>query len=122
MNIRSDLYLMSILEIPEEIEDRGKTSYRRFLEKARKPYPATYPTMRRWFGLHGFTTPNREQAYGIAFSLELSPEELNNLLTKGLLETGVQYNDYKEIIFLYGLANHRSYEEALGMIDEFEGC
>lgn len=121
MKIRSDLYLMKFLGLEKHLENREQMAYREFLQRARQPYPATYPTMRSWFGLNGLAVPGREQVYRIAFSLELSPEKLNDLLTKAIGEPGVQYSDYKEVIFTYGLQNHLSYDEALAMIDSFEG-
>lgn len=121
MNIHSDLYLLQFLEIEPDMEDSRRMAYQMFLKKAKKPYPATYPTMRRWFGLDGVSVPGREQAYKIAYSLEMSLEELSSFLTRGLEEVGIQYNDYKEVILAYGLQNSLSYQEALVMIDSFEG-
>lgn len=121
MKIRSDLYLMEFLGMEEQVEDREQMAYRAFLQRARQPYPATYPTMRSWFGLNGLAVPGREQVYKIAFSLQLSLKELDGMLKKAIGEPGVQYHDYKEMIFAYGLQNHLAYGDALAMIDSFEG-
>lgn len=81
---------------------------------------ASLPTMRRWFGINGYTKPGREQIYEICFALSLSGEDAEEFLRIGIHEPGVQFNDYHEIIYLYCLENHLSWETARKLQEQFE--
>ena len=67
------------LESCEEIsatEECGKEirkqAYQAFRKAAKGEKPADLHTMRRWFGLDGISSPNREMVFHIAISLKLS--------------------------------------------------
>lgn len=81
---------------------------------------ASLPTMRRWFGINGYTKPGREQVYEICFALSLSGKEAEEFLRIGIHEPGVQFNDYHEIIYLYCLENHLPWETAQNLLEQFE--
>ncbi len=63
---------------------------------------------------------DREHVIHMCFALSLEPDEAEEYLTKGLAEPSFQINDYYEILFLYGLYHHLSYEDCLKMADVFE--
>ena len=56
----------------------------------------------------------------ISFCLGFSVQRLNHFLQEGIGQPAAQYNDYREVIFLYCLDHHYSYEQALKMIDGYE--
>ena len=60
-------------------------------------------TIRAWFGLGKRSEPNREKMVQLAFALGLSHQELDEYLQKGLRMPGIQVNDYREMIYYYGL-------------------
>lgn len=90
---------------------RRKTGYIEF---------ASLPTMRRWFGINGYTQPMREQVYEICFALSLSGEDAEEFLRMGIHEPGVQFNDFHEIIYLYCLENCLPWEKAQDILKQFE--
>lgn len=81
---------------------------------------ASLPTMKRWFGIGGTAIPSRIKIYEICFALEADREELSDYLVQGLAEPDVQWNDYHEIIFLYGLEHNYSFERCECLIKKFE--
>ena len=81
---------------------------------------ASLPTMKRWFGINGYSCPSRENVFKICYALGISTEKAGEYLTKGIFEPSFQANDYEEIFFFYGLENHLSYQEILEMIHAFE--
>lgn len=99
--------------------ERGQ-AFAIFYEKTAKRKIASYPTMRKWFGLGGVAKPKRMQIFEIAFAMEYSVDDVNILLMKGLFEPGIRINDYRETIFLFGIVNHLSFEECCFMIENFE--
>ncbi len=88
--------------------------------KSGKCLEASAKTKRRWFGINGEALPKRFQIFQLAFELELSPEKTEAYLKEGLEQPGVQYNDYKEWLYLYGLQNKISYQRIQQMIYQFE--
>ena len=58
--------------------------------------------------------------YQLAFALHLTHEELKQYLIEGLRMPGVQVNDYREIIYYYGLEHKLSMEKCEEMILVFE--
>lgn len=81
---------------------------------------ASLPTMRRWFGIGGYSRPRREQVLAICLKLQTGREKAKEYLTLGLGETAFQIRDHREVIFMYGLENHVSYETCLELIEQFE--
>lgn len=79
-------------------------------------------TLCKWFGVRGNILPKREQILRLAFAAQFTVEELQEYLQEGILEPGIQINDYREIIFMYGLEHTCSYQDCLDMITVFERC
>lgn len=100
--------------------DTRRSAYHTFLSKISKPHPASAPTMKRWFGLGGFSVPGRETVFAICFSLGLDEKQTGIFLTEGLREPSFQINDYLEIIYLYGLEHGLSQEECDDLAREYE--
>lgn len=77
-------------------------------------------TIRKWFGLNGFTKPNREKMFRLAFAVKLSPGETQEYLIQGLRIPGIQINDYREMIYLYGLERELTFDGCNRMIHILE--
>lgn len=109
---------------PEEAKGENsvvrKEAYHAFLQCVSKDRPATLPTIRRWFGIHGFMMPSREQVFRIAFAMGLGVEETKQYLQTGIGEPSFQINDYTEMIAMYGLENHWDYTKYIYMVQEYE--
>ncbi len=101
-------------------QSQRRDAFQIFHEKTKGEKIASVPTMQRWFGLGGYTEPQRKQIFEIAFALSLTVEELNNYLTEGIFAPAIQVNDYQEIIFWYGLENNLSYDKCMDMIQSFQ--
>lgn len=112
-------YILQIEERTPSTEQR-KEAFHLFREKTGKIMFASFPTMQKWFGLGGYAEPGRSQIFEFAFSLPLSPEELNQFLQRGLSAPAIQINDYQETIFWYGLENSYTYEKCMELILNFE--
>lgn len=123
--IQFDRYMMDKwlpLELREnsEKDDWPKKAYRLFYQKVKGSNIASHNTVRRWFGIGGKAIPKRKHIFRLALWLQLPEEEIQDYLIRGLLEPGVQINDYQEMIFLYGSKNHLSWEQCQDMILVFE--
>ena len=81
---------------------------------------AAVPTVKRWFGINGYTLPRRENIFEIAYVLKMSENGLREWLMEGLGEPDVQFNDYHEVIWLYGLVNGMTWEDAEKNIETYE--
>lgn len=101
------------------IEER-KYAYHAFLTNLGVNRIASAQTIRKWFGLSGKIRPDREMIFRLALSLFFTPEDLEECLTFGIGENGVQINDYRELIFLYCCKHHFVYTEALRFIKLYE--
>ena len=55
----------------QEQEKIRREAYHTFLQKIQGERPASFPTIRRWFGIHSVVVPAREQIFHIAFCLGL---------------------------------------------------
>lgn len=77
-------------------------------------------TLRKWFGIEESILPKREQIIRLAFAAQFTVEELQEYLQEGILAPGIQINDYREVIFMYGLEHRCSYQDCLDMITLFE--
>lgn len=104
----------------EEQEEVRKQAYRSFLHRISKENPASLPTIRRWFGIHGFATPSREQVFRISFALQLDIKETEEYLVQGLHAPSFQINDYSEMIVMYCLENKWDYAKCRKMAQEYE--
>ncbi len=102
------------------LDDIRRKALREFRRRTERKDFVTLPTMRRWFGSGDYKKPTREQIFMICFALGLDREETAEYLTIGIGEPTFQINDYKEMIFLYGIDNKLTYEECLDMIEYFE--
>lgn len=113
-------YLGVILEETERTEEKRKEAYREFLHRIEKDKPASLPTIRRWFGIHGLKEPSREQVIRLAFSLKLDVKTTEEFLINGIGEPSFQINDYTEMIAMYCLENHRDYAKYESLVKEYE--
>ncbi len=77
-------------------------------------------TKKRWFGINGESYPKRFQLFQMAYELEMSPEETERYLKTGLQQPGIQYNDYREWLYLYGLQNKIPFQQIQQKIYQFE--
>ena len=100
-------------------EDRAE-AFRYFWRRIDKRLIASNPTMRKWFGIGGKSWPSREQIYAICLSLELDRNEAETFFLEGMLAPSFQVNDYREMIFLYGLDNGLTYDACQEMIAFYE--
>ncbi len=107
-------------DVTKQGEDIRYDAFHEFRKRTGRVLLASMPTMRRWFGIGGFHPPDREHVIHMCFALSLEPDEAEEYLTKGIAEPSFQINDYYEILFLYGLYHHLSYEDCLKMADAFE--
>lgn len=103
-----------------EKTDCAREAFLEFRRRTHRADIASLPTMRRWFGIGTFHKPTREHVIHMCFALGLSEEQAQEYLKKGLSEPGFQVNNYQELIFLYGIVNHYTYEECLSMMRQFE--
>lgn len=118
----------SLINAEQSTEDQEQTMYRekaykRCYNVVRSTGVVSRPTLRQWFGLGKTdknTRPRRGQLIEFAFAAQLSEQQLQEYLVDGLLEPGIQYNDYTEVIYQYGLHNQLSYSECSNMIVLFE--
>lgn len=104
-------------EITEEVR---YAAYHKFRKLTARQEFASLPTMRRWFGIHGYAKPQREHIFMICFSLGASAGELREYLVNGIHESWIQFSDYHEVIYLYGIENGLKWEDALNMISWYE--
>lgn len=106
--------------LPEFSTEDRKLACQNFMKRLGVNRITSNQTIRKWFGLQGKATPDREMIFRLAHSLFLSPDELEEYLTKGIGENGIQINDYREMVFLYNCKNHFAYTEALRFIQQYE--
>lgn len=109
------------LEAEAELtEETRKNAYQIFRTKTGGIDFASPPTMRKWFGIGGEAMPDREQIYMICLSMGASVSDLQEYLLNGIHEQAFEVNDYREVILVYGLENHKGYEKCVEMIHDFE--
>lgn len=111
-----------VTEVPEQAKFREK-AYRRCYKAVQSTGVVSRPTLRQWFGVgkaEKNSKPRRSQLIEFAFAARLTEQELQEYLVEGMLEPGIQYNDYTEVIYQYGLHNQLSYSECNDMIVVFE--
>ncbi|MFR3343308.1 MAG: hypothetical protein ACLTS6_04065 [Anaerobutyricum sp.] len=105
----------------EQQEKIRKEAYHTFLNKIRGERPASFPTIRRWFGIRSVAVPAREQIFRIAFSLGCNVEQTNQYLVEGASQPSFQINDYTEMIAMYALENGWNWEKYQKIVGEYEG-
>lgn len=109
------------MNMPEEMQQSlREEAYLIFYRKVKSEGVASRVTIKKWFGLDGYVRPKRKQILRLAFALHLDEESLQEYLIKGIRQPGIQINDYREMIYLYGLGKALSYEDCVDMIKVFE--
>lgn len=111
------------VQIAEASDEEAKQRHDAFLifrRRTGRANIASLPTIRRWFGIGGYSLPDRYQIYRICFALQLSAEEAEEYLLSGTHEPSFQVNDYQETIFAYGLHQHYTFEECEELISRLE--
>lgn len=106
-------------EIPD-IEQARSEAWHIFWKRIGKQTLATIPTMKRWFGIGGWAIPSRHMVYQICFALGEDSDCLRDYLRNGIMEPDISWNDYQEMIMVYGLDHQYDYDKCLRMIDRFE--
>lgn len=108
-------------DMPEEMyRNLREEAYLIFYRKVKPEGVASRVTIKKWFGLDGYVKPKRKQVFRLAFALHLDEDGLQEYLIKGIRQPGIQINDYREMIYLYGLGKKLSYEDCMDMIKVFE--
>ena len=96
---------ISFAPMSKETKQRlREEAYLNFYRRVKVENVASRVTIKKWFGLNGYVRPKREQIFKLAFALSLDEEGLQEYLIKGIRQPGIQINDYREMIYLYGLA------------------
>lgn len=110
-----------VIEHGKRVDEETRVkAFSEFKDRTRHEKIAATHTMKRWFGLGGFSYPSRDALFHICFALKLSRIETERYLMQGLFEPSFQVNDYVEVFYFYGLENEKSYEETLEMISAYE--
>ncbi len=104
----------------EQQKQMRKKAHQNFNQAIKGKKVADAHTIRKWFGLEGSGKPNRDTVFRLAFALKLSPREAREYLVEGMLVPGIQLNDYREMIYMYGLENQLDMDVCDRMIDIFE--
>lgn len=112
--------LLSEKTTDKRIQQLREEAYLIFYKEVKADKVASRTTIKRWFGLNGYGRPKRKQIFKLAFALKLGEKELEEYLVQGILQPGVQINDYREMIYRYGIDRSLSYEECVDMIRVFE--
>lgn len=122
--IRFDAFIVGKMGYQYEEGEKGEVNknlaLKEFRKRTNRRNIATMPTIRRWFGIHGYAKPSRDAVYEMCFAMGLGKDETEEYLTKGLGQPSFQINDYREIIFLYGLENNIDYDTCISMMKKFE--
>lgn len=105
---------------PADEKQRRHAAFRALQKKLKDCDIAAPGTIRAWCGITKRSEPGRDKMYQLAFALHLTHEELKQYLIEGLRMPGVQVNDYREIIYYYGLEHKLSMEKCEEMILVFE--
>lgn len=100
--------------------DTRQKAYKVFCEKTSPVKLASVPTVKRWFGIGGYTVPGREVVFAVCFALGLDEKKTETFLIEGLREPSFQINDYLEIIYLYGFERGLTQKECDDMAAEYE--
>lgn len=114
-------YMGYSTELPEEEkEEENRKAYLTFLHEIKGENVASLPTIRKWFGIHGFREPSREQVFRLCLALKVGVEKTKEFLIQGIHEPSFQIADYEEMILMYCLENHFSSDKYTSMVQEYE--
>lgn len=80
---------------------------------------AAVNTVKAWFGVGKTSVPKREHILRMGLAGKLGVEKTQEYLTKGILQPGIQVNDFRECIILYCLKHKLSVNESEDMITYF---
>lgn len=119
---RFDTFLMEKWADPDkkDLAERQQSA-RKNLQKALKgSNAAASATIKAWCGIGKRTQPGRDKMFRLAFALHMAPAELEEYLKSGLGMPGVQINDYRELIYYYGLEHEMMIQQCDEMIQVFE--
>lgn len=106
--------------VAEKSDNLRKKAYEHLYSKIKNKKIASKSTIQNWFGIGKVSKMRRNHVFLLALALSFSVEEIEEYLNKGIYEPGIQINDYKEVIYMYGVENHLSIEECEDMIFFFE--
>ncbi len=122
--VKSDTYLVNkwsgetySIKLSERMRKKAYQNFSKAIENSRV---ANKQTIRRWFGLSGFTIPKRIHLIRMAFALNLNSEELREYLINTIGGPDLVLYDYEECIIKYALDNSLSHSVAISMSLEFE--
>lgn len=123
--MQSDAFLIhkwsSHGSLPEPFsEEDRKEAYHNFYQRVKRDKICNRQTIRKWFGLDGYSIPGREHIFRIAFSVGLSSKEAEEYLRYGISEPGFQISDYTECIAMYCLDNGYGADTFWDMVEFFE--
>lgn len=104
-------------KLDDEIRHKA---YLEFRKRTCRTNFAAVTTMKRWFGISDCSKPTRAVMFHIGFVLKLDKKEMDRYFEEGLQEPSFVISDYHEMVFLYGIENHESYETCLNMIERIE--
>lgn len=116
----SEFIILKMSGRTEFTDEVRREEYQSFRKKTNHYAFASLPTMKRWFGIGGEAMPNRMQIYQICLKMELSEKDAEDFFRNGLHEPVFQINDFREVIYRYGLANHKELEECEKLMEAFE--
>lgn len=124
-SLRFDQYIVQYMgfssNVPErEREEEYRKAYLTFLHEIKGENVASLPTIRRWFGIHEFREPTREQVFRICLALKVGVEAAKDFLMKGIHEPSFQIADYEEMILMYCLENRFDCDKYASMLREYE--
>lgn len=124
-NIRFDQYIVQYMGFSAEVsegerEEEHRRAYLTFLHETKGENVASLPTIRRWFGIHEFREPTREQVFRICLALKVGVEAAKDFLMKGIHEPSFQISDYEEMILMYCLENRCNIDKYASMLQEYE--
>lgn len=114
-------YMGFSVGVPEEEQEAEyRKAYRTFIHEIKGKNVASLPTVRRWFGIHEFREPTREQVFRICLALKTGVETAGDFLIRGIHEPSFQIADYEEMILMYCLENQCSWDKYASMLQEYE--
>lgn len=108
-------------QMEEEQSRLREEVYRTLYSEIKNKGVASRTTIKSWFQKGMANKPKRSHIFRLALALQLSQEALEEYLTKGIHEPGIQINDYREALLLYCLEHKLSIQDWQDMMMVFEG-
>ncbi len=102
------------------MKETREEAYRILYAKIKNKEVASRVTIKGWFQKGMENKPKRIHILRLALALQLSAQELEEYLTKGIHEPGIQINDYREAFVLYCLEHQLSIQDWQDMMTVFE--